>query len=131
MDRQEQQEILMNYRLAYRKVGYVNWCEALGTVLANDQVKDGLSERGGHPVEQKALTQWYLRITAYADRLLYDLDEIDWSDALKTIQSNWIGRSLGASLYFEVDGSDDRIDIFTTRARYDIRRYLHGAGPGT
>ncbi len=115
MSKADQQETLMNYRLAYRKVGYVNWCEALGTVLANDQVKDGLSERGGHPVEQKALTQWYLRITAYADRLLYDLDTIDWSDALKTIQSNWIGRSLGASLYFEVADSDHRIDIFTTR----------------
>ena len=84
--RKEKREVLMNYRLAYRKVGYVNWCEELGTVLANDQIKDGVSERGGHPVVQKAMTQWYLRITAYADRLLYDLDEIDWSNSLKTIQ---------------------------------------------
>ena len=111
----DQSEVLMNYRLAFRKVGYVNWCEALGTVLANDQVKDGLSERGGHPVEQKALTQWYLRITAYADRLLDGLDQIDWSDALKTIQRNWIGRSLGASVFFNIKDFDQKIEIFTTR----------------
>ena len=115
MTEETQQEILMNYRLAYRKVGYVNWCEALGTVLANDQVKDGLSERGGHPVVQKALTQWYLRITAYAERMLNDLDTIDWSDALKTIQTNWIGRSVGAAVYFSVEGMDKPIEIFTTR----------------
>lgn len=113
--RKEKAEILMNYRLAYRKIGYVNWCEELGTVLANDQVKDGVSERGGYPVIQKAMTQWYLRITAYADRLLYDLDEIDWSDALKTMQRNWIGRSEGASIHFEVVGSDEEIEVFTTR----------------
>ncbi len=111
----EQEDVLTNYRLAYRKVGYVNWCEELGTVLANDQVKDGLSERGGHPVEQKAMTQWYLRITAYAERLLNDLDTLNWSDALKTIQSNWIGRSEGASLFFDVDGSNEKIEVFTTR----------------
>jgi len=111
----EKQEILTDYRLAYRKVGFVNWCEALGTVLANDQVKDGLSERGGHPVEQKAMTQWYLRITAYAERLLNELDTIEWSDSLKTIQGNWIGRSEGASVTFPVDGSDDSIEVFTTR----------------
>lgn len=113
--RKEKAEILMNYRLAYRKIGYVNWCEELGTVLANDQVKDGVSERGGYPVIQKAMTQWYLRITAYADRLLYDLDDIDWSDALKTMQRNWIGRSEGASIHFEVVGSDEKIEVFTTR----------------
>ncbi|NRB52755.1 MAG: leucine--tRNA ligase [Saprospiraceae bacterium] len=113
--RKEKAEILMNYRLAYRKIGYVNWCEELGTVLANDQVKDGVSERGGYPVIQKAMTQWYLRITAYADRLLYDLDEIDWSDALKTMQRNWIGRSEGASIHFDVVGSDEKIEVFTTR----------------
>lgn len=113
--RKEKAEVLMNYRLAYRKIGYVNWCEELGTVLANDQVKDGVSERGGHPVVQKAMTQWYLRITAYADRLLYDLDDIDWSDALKTMQRNWIGRSEGASIHFEVVGSDEKIEVFTTR----------------
>ena len=113
--RKEKAEVLMNYRLAYRKIGYVNWCEELGTVLANDQVKDGVSERGGYPVVQKAMTQWYLRITAYADRLLYDLDDIDWSDALKTMQRNWIGRSEGASIHFEVVGSDEKIEVFTTR----------------
>lgn len=111
----EQSEVLMNYRLAYRKVGYVNWCEALGTVLANDQVKDGISERGGHPVVQKALTQWYLRITAYAERLLNDLATIEWSDSLKTIQTNWIGRSVGASVFFDVVGNEEKIEIFTTR----------------
>lgn len=111
----QRDEILMSYRLAYRKVGYVNWCEALGTVLANDQVKDGVAERGGHPVIQRAMTQWYLRITAYGDRLLYDLDDIDWSDSLKTIQRNWIGRSEGASIFFEVANSTERIEVFTTR----------------
>jgi len=113
--RKEQAEVLMQYRLAYRKIGYVNWCEALGTVLANDQVKDGISERGGHPVVQKAMTQWYLRITAYADRMLYDLEDIDWSDALKTMQSNWIGRSEGASIHFQVVDSAENIEVFTTR----------------
>ncbi len=127
----EQSEILMNYRLAFRKVGYVNWCEELGTVLANDQVKDGLSERGGYPVEQKAMTQWYLRITAYAERLLNDLNDISWSDALKTIQGNWIGRSEGASIEFELDGREEKIEIFTTRpdtifgATYMVLAPLH------
>ncbi len=111
----EQDAVLTNYRLAFRKIGYVNWCEELGTVLANDQVKDGVSERGGHPVEQKAMTQWYLRITAYAERLLNDLDTLDWSDALKAIQRNWIGRSEGASMSFAVADSDEHIEIFTTR----------------
>jgi len=115
MTKIEQADVLMEYRLAYRKIGYVNWCEELGTVLANDQVKDGVSERGGYPVIQKAMKQWYLRITAYADRLLYDLAEIDWSDSLKTIQSNWIGRSEGASLFFDVKDSDEKIEVFTTR----------------
>jgi len=115
MSAKEQAEVLMNYRLAYRKVGYVNWCEELGTVLANDQVKDGISERGGHPVIQKAMTQWYLRITAYAERMLNDLDEIAWSESLKAIQSNWIGRSEGASVLFDVVGSDQKIEVFTTR----------------
>lgn len=115
MDKIQQADVLMEYRLAYRKIGYVNWCEELGTVLANDQVKDGVSERGGYPVVQKAMKQWYLRITAYADRLLYDLEAIDWSDSLKTIQTNWIGRSEGATMFFEVVGSDKKIEIFTTR----------------
>lgn len=111
----EKEEQLMNYRLAYRKVGYVNWCEALGTVLANDQVKDGLSERGGYPVEQKAMTQWYLRITAYAERLLNDLLQLEWSDALKTMQTNWIGRSEGATIFFNISDSDKKLEIYTTR----------------
>ena len=115
MSKVEKADTLMAYRLAYRKVGYVNWCEELGTVLANDQVKDGISERGGYPVIQKAMKQWYLRITAYADRLIYDLADIDWTDSLKTIQTNWIGRSEGATMFFEVDGSEEKIEIFTTR----------------
>ena len=111
----EKSDILMEYRLAYKKVGYVNWCEELGTVLANDQVKDGLSERGGYPVEQKAMTQWYLRITAYAERLLNDLESLDWSDSLKTIQHNWIGRSEGASVIFNITSSNNTIEVYTTR----------------
>jgi len=110
-----QASVLMEYRLAYRKVGYVNWCEELGTVLANDQVKDGLSERGGFPVEQRAMTQWYLRITAYAERLLSDLDTLSWSDSLKTIQRNWIGKSEGASVVFNVANANDNIEVYTTR----------------
>lgn len=112
----EKDEVLMGYRLAYRKISYVNWCEALGTVLANDEVKDGVSERGGHPVEKKAMKQWSLRITAYAERLLNDLDTVEWSDALKTMQRNWIGRSEGAQLFFDLEGHDEKIEIFTTRA---------------
>lgn len=115
MTPKEQDDVLMNYRLAFRKVGYVNWCEALGTILANDEVKDGVSERGGHPVEKKELMQWSLRITAYAERLLTSLDNIDWTDALKAQQRNWIGRSEGASMIFQIDGHDGEIEIFTTR----------------
>ena len=111
----EKQEILSHYRLAFRQIGYVNWCEALGTVLSNDQVIDGVSERGGHPVVQRAMTQWYLRITAYADRLLYGLENLDWPEALKAMQSNWIGRSEGAAISFDVEGSDAQIEVFTTR----------------
>jgi leucyl-tRNA synthetase len=84
MSAKQKDDVLMNYRLAYRKTGYVNWCEALGTVLANDEVKDGFSERGGHPVEKKAMMQWSLSITAYAERLLNDLDTLEWSDALES-----------------------------------------------
>ncbi|NNL90874.1 MAG: leucine--tRNA ligase, partial [Saprospiraceae bacterium] len=111
----EQSDILTSYRLAYRKIGYVNWCENLGTVLANDQIKDGLSERGGHPVERKAMTQWYLRTTAYAERLLNDLENIDWSSSLKAIQRNWIGKSKGAKLFFEIADYENKLEIFTTR----------------
>jgi leucyl-tRNA synthetase len=112
----EKDQVLMNYRLAYRKTGYVNWCEALGTVLANDEIKDGVSERGGFPVERKAMQQWFLRITAYAPRLLDDLSTINWSDALKTMQANWIGRSEGAQLFFSIKESDKKLEVFTTRA---------------
>ena len=112
----EKTTILSDYRLAYRKVGYVNWCAALGTVLANDQIKDGLSERGGHPVERKALTQWFLRTTAYAERLLSGLDTIDWTSSLKAIQRNWIGKSKGARLFFDIENFDVKLEIFTTRA---------------
>ncbi|MEO0337988.1 MAG: leucine--tRNA ligase [Bacteroidota bacterium] len=113
--RKQQDDILMNYRLAYRTVTYVNWCEALGTVLANDEVKDGVSERGGHPVERKPMLQWSLRITAYAERLLGDLETIDWSDSMKKMQANWIGRSEGAQMFFEIEGSEHQLEIFTTR----------------
>jgi len=115
MSPKEKDEVLMNYRLAYRQVTYVNWCEALGTVLANDEVKDGVSERGGYPVERRPMLQWLLRITAYAERLLNDLDTLEWSDSMKKMQSNWIGRSEGAQLFFPVAGSDKQIEIFTTR----------------
>ncbi len=111
----EQQEILMNYRLAYLSDTWVNWCPALGTVLANDEVKDGFSERGGHPVERKKMRQWFLRITAYAQRLLDGLETIDWSESIKEVQRNWIGRSEGAVVYFDIDGHKEQIEIFTTR----------------
>ncbi|MCB0428998.1 MAG: leucine--tRNA ligase [Flavobacteriales bacterium] len=114
-DETEQEKILQHYRLAFRSEAVVNWCPALGTVLANDEVKDGLSERGGHPVVQKKMKQWSLRITAYAERLLQGLDQVDWSDALKEMQRNWIGKSHGADISFQVDGSDARIKVFTTR----------------
>ncbi len=98
----EQQDILMEFRLAFCGYGEVNWCEALGTVLANDEVVNGVSERGGHPVEKKRLRQWYLRITDYADRLLNDLQKLEWSDAMKEMQTNWIGKSTGAEIDFVV-----------------------------
>ncbi|MBK8806548.1 MAG: leucine--tRNA ligase [Bacteroidales bacterium] len=112
----EQQQLLLNYRLAYLADTMVNWCPALGTVLANDEVKDGLSERGGHPVVQKEMKQWSLRISAYAQRLLDGLDRIDWSESIKEIQKNWIGRSEGAEMLFPVKDSDVVLEIFTTRA---------------
>jgi len=107
--------ILMGYRLAYQSHAYVNWCEALGTVLANDEVKDGVSERGGHPVERREMRQWLLRITAYAERLLADLDTLEWSDSMKEMQRNWIGKSEGALIRFKIQNSDSGIEIFTTR----------------
>ncbi|MEQ8624794.1 MAG: leucine--tRNA ligase [Vicingaceae bacterium] len=111
----EKSEILMDYRLAFLADSYVNWCPALGTVLANDEIKDGVSERGGHPVEQKKMQQWSMRITAYADRLLKGLDKIDWSDAIKEIQRNWIGKSKGAAIAFNTENRQHSIEVFTTR----------------
>jgi leucyl-tRNA synthetase len=111
----EQREILMNYRLAYQSDAMVNWCPELGTVLANDEVKEGFSVRGGHPVERKLMRQWFLRITAYAQRLLDGLDQIDFSDSLKEIQKNWIGRSEGAEIAFPIENTHYNLDIFTTR----------------
>ncbi len=114
-DEQTQQSILMEYRLAYCGYGEVNWCEALGTVLANDEVVNGVSERGGHPVVKKTLRQWYLRITAYADRLLEGLSKVDFSDAMKEIQSNWIGKSTGAEIQFNIQHTTFNIKVYTTR----------------
>ena len=111
----EKEKMLLNYRLAFLSDTWVNWCEGLGTVLANDEVKDGLSERGGFPVEQKLMKQWSLRITAYADRLISGLDTVDWSDSIKEIQKNWIGKSKGASVSFKLENSEDKIEVFTTR----------------
>lgn len=111
----EQSDILMNYRLAYLSEAWVNWCPQLGTVLANEEVKDGVSERGGYPVERKLMPQWSLRITAYAERLLNDLEQIDWSESIKEAQRNWIGKSEGSSLKFQVPNSKFEIEVFTTR----------------
>jgi len=115
MSEAEQQTVLLNYRLAYLADTMVNWCPTLGTVLANDEVKDGLSVRGGHPVVQKEMKQWCLRISAYAQRLLDGLDQIDWSDSIKEIQRNWIGKSEGAEMFFLIKDSNIRLQIFTTR----------------
>ena len=115
MGERAKQDALLNYRLAYRAETMVNWCSALGTVLANDEVKEGFSIRGGHPVEQKKMQQWLLRITAYASRLLDGLDVIEWSESLKEIQRNWIGRSEGADIWFELKGHKERMLVFTTR----------------
>ena len=113
---EEKQEILLEYRLAYLSNTWVNWCPELGTVLANDEVKNGVSERGGHTVEQKKMRQWCMRITAYADRLIKDLDNLDWTDAIKDTQKNWIGKSQGASIYFNTNGEKTHtIEVFTTR----------------
>ena len=111
----DKQDILLNYRMAYRAETTVNWCPALGTVLANDEVKDGKSERGGYPVYQKKMMQWSMRITAYSDRLLRGLDGLDWSEAVKESQRNWIGKSEGALVKFGIKGADDFIKVFTTR----------------
>lgn len=116
MNEKEQQEVLMNYRIAYLGETMVNWCAELGTVLANDEVVDGVSERGGYPVVQKKMRQWCLRVSAYAQRLLEGLETIDWSDSIKETQRNWIGRSEGTEMEFAVKDSDAKFTIFTTRA---------------
>ncbi len=117
MDAKQQSDVLMNYRIAYLGNTMVNWCPKLGTVLANDEVSEGVSLRGGYPVEQKVMYQWCLRVSAYAERLLKGLDTIDWTDSLKETQRNWIGRSEGAEMHFSIDGRDDiDLEIFTTRA---------------
>ncbi len=113
--KKEQQEFLMNYRLAYLSDAMVNWCPELGTVLANDEVNNGISVRGGHPVERKLMKQWFLRITPYAQRLLDGLDTVDWFESLKEIQRNWIGRSEGADIFFPIQDTDYNLEIFTTR----------------
>ena len=117
MDRKAKSDVLMNYRIAYLGNTMVNWCPKLGTVLANDEVSEGLSVRGGYPVIQKEMWQWCLRVSAYAERLLQGLDKIDWSESIKETQRNWIGRSEGAEMRFSIDGRDDlALEIFTTRA---------------
>ncbi len=116
MDEKQRSEVLMNYRIAYLGNTMVNWCPQLGTVLANDEVSEGVSVRGGYPVEQKLMYQWCLRVSAYAPRLLSGLDTIDWTESLKETQRNWIGRSEGAEMKFDIDGSDVQLEIFTTRA---------------
>jgi leucyl-tRNA synthetase len=115
MSEVEQQKMLMNYRLTFLADSWVNWCPALGTVLANDEIKDGVSERGGHPVEQKLMRQWSMRITAYAERLINDLETVDWFDSIKEQQRNWIGKSVGASVFFKLANAQGEIEVFTTR----------------
>ncbi|PKP23398.1 MAG: leucine--tRNA ligase, partial [Bacteroidetes bacterium HGW-Bacteroidetes-22] len=115
MTEKQQQEILMNYRIAYLSDSWVNWCAELGTVLANDEVSNGLSVRGGYPVERKLMRQWSLRISAYAQRLLDGLETVEWSDSLKEIQKNWIGRSEGCEVSFAISGLNENLKVFTTR----------------
>lgn len=114
-DEKEQRDILMDYRLAYLSFAEVWWCETLGTVLANDEVVNGVSERGGHPVVKKKMHQWFLRITEYAERLLKSLDNLDWTDAMKEMQRNWIGKSKGAEVTFKINNDQHNIKVFTTR----------------
>lgn len=111
----EKHDILMNYRLAYNAFSYVNWCPELGTVLANDEVKDGKSERGGHPVERKKMPQWMLRVTAYADRLINGLESVDYPEPIKAMQTHWIGRSEGGNIRYQIVGHEEQLEIFTTR----------------
>lgn len=115
MNEQQQSEVLLKYRLTYVAEAVVNWCPAMGTVLANDEVVGGVSERGGYPVERKKMRQWMMRITAYAERLLQGLEDIDWPEPIKEMQRNWIGKSVGAELDFAIEGAEDKIKVFTTR----------------
>lgn len=115
MSEQEQQKVLLKYRLAYLAETTVNWCPALGTVLSNDEVKDGFSERGGHPVERKNMLQWMMRITAYADRLIDGLDQVEWPEPVKEMQRHWIGKSKGAQVFFPLQEGPGAIEVFTTR----------------
>lgn len=115
MTDKEKEKILLNYRIAYLSDSTVNWCPKLGTVLANDEIKDGLSIRGGFPVEQKVMKQWLLRVSAYAKRLLKGLDNLEWSESIKDIQKNWIGKSKGAEIKFSIKDSESNIEVFTTR----------------
>ncbi len=115
LSKAQQESILMQYRIAFQTESYVNWCEALGTVLANDEVINGFSERGGHPVERKKMTQWFLRITSFAERLLQGLETCNYPESLKEMQRNWIGKSLGATVDFKIVGHANSIKVFTTR----------------
>jgi leucyl-tRNA synthetase len=115
MTEAEKQKLLLKYRLTYLADTQVNWCPALGTVLANDEVINGRSERGNHPVFQKKMKQWMMRISAYADRLLEGLNDLDWPENIKEIQRNWIGRSTGAAIHFNIQNLDEQIEVFTTR----------------
>ncbi len=114
-DENKKSEILLQFRLAYLSEAMVNWCPALGTVLANDEVKDGLSERGGYPVERKLMKQWSLRMSVYAERLLQGLETLNWSESIKEAQRNWIGKSKGCSLLFDIENTTEKIEVFTTR----------------
>ena len=111
----KKEEILLGYRLTYLSETEVNWCAELGTVLANDEIINGVSERGGYPVTKKKMKQWSMRIGAYAERLLKGLDEIDWPESLKEMQRNWIGKSIGAKVFFQIEGHEEEIEVFTTR----------------
>src|SRR5690606_40147328 len=111
-DEKTRRDILMQYRLPYLDYAEVWWCEALNTVLANDEVVNGVSERGGHPVEKKKMSQWFLRITDYADRLIEGLDTLEWSEAMKEMQRNWIGRSKGALITFDLKDSTEQVEVF-------------------
>jgi len=115
LNNEQREKVLMHFRMAYLADSIVNWCPALGTVLANDEVKDGVSERGGHQVEQKLMRQWSMRISAYAERLLQGLNKIDWSESIKEVQRNWIGKSEGASVRFQLNGHAEYVEVFTTR----------------